>query len=248
MEEKRDDTKDGEAQWTTAGSPDGSVKIYPPTAAPGAKELVPEAMLCPSCGSVIFRGDFAAIGCQCGARPKPEAREVAPAAKMHELNNSKIPAAPGAKDGGSEASQAVRDDDPHICPTCGNTCRITHTNSACLPAPALDAGNVAPEDWNAYYRADRRDSAEPDLGGPKPGHMPTHSALLEMIGLADAGRCMACAGPLWNTGQSGCHGDCVVKFAERHPEYFKWKQRVQILALARKYLAGELGNAAGEER
>lgn len=29
-----------------------------------------------------------------------------------------------------------RDDDPHICPTCHNTCRITHTNATCLERAA----------------------------------------------------------------------------------------------------------------
>lgn len=71
-----------------------------------------------------------------------------------------------------------------------------------------------------------------------------HSTLLEMIGFADAGRCMACGGPLWSPSQSGCHGEhshggCVVKFAERHPEHLRWKQRMNVLVLARKYARGE---------
>jgi hypothetical protein len=93
---------------------------------------------------------------------------------------------------------------------------------------------------NAYYRSDRLESAEPDLGGPKPGHMPAHSTLLEMIGLADAGRCMACAGEHITLAElSKMHGGCPIKFAERHPEFALWKQRTQILELARKYYRPE---------
>jgi hypothetical protein len=84
--------------------------------------------------------------------------------------------------------------------------------------------------------------AAPD--GPSVLTPAVHSTLLEMIGFADAGRCMACGGPLWSPSQSGCHGEhshggCVVKFAERHPEHLRWKQRMNVLQLARKYARGE---------
>jgi len=85
-----------------------------------------------------------------------------------------------------------------------------------------------------------REEGEAAFGGPKPGHAPAHSTLLEMIGLADDNRCMACAGPVVHTFGLP-HADCVMVFSERHPEYFKWKQRTQILALARKIRTGELG-------
>jgi hypothetical protein len=70
-----------------------------------------------------------------------------------------------------------------------------------------------------------------------------HSTLLEMIGLANAGRCMNCRGEI-DTHVYRRHVECPVKFAERHPEYLQWKQRVQVLMLATKYANGELGKVS----
>jgi hypothetical protein len=59
-----------------------------------------------------------------------------------------------------------------------------------------------------------------------------------MIGLADAGLCMACAGEHRTLRDlSQMHSGCPIKFGERHHEYPRWKMRTQVLALARKLQA-----------
>lgn len=76
-----------------------------------------------------------------------------------------------------------------------------------------------------------------------PGDTPlVHSTLLEMIGFAATGRCMACGWPLKASADQGCvQGNCSFRPGEHNPEYPRWWQRTQILTLARKYLSGELG-------
>lgn len=95
-------------------------------------------------------------------------------------------------------------------------------------------------------------------GAAKGSEVPTplvHSTLLEMIGLADADLCMACCRPLyaWKTDIPAGESGCVIGECSFHPvpdraqtpadagEALRWKQRTQILTLARKYLSGELG-------
>ena len=68
-----------------------------------------------------------------------------------------------------------------------------------------------------------------------------HSTLLEMIGLAASGRCMACGWPVRDSPVKGCvQGNCAFRPGEHTPEYQRWRRRTQILTLARKYLSGEL--------
>ncbi|MBZ5700286.1 MAG: hypothetical protein LAN84_00405 [Acidobacteriia bacterium] len=63
--------------------------------------------------------------------------------------------------------------------------------------------------------------------------------LLEMIGLAAAGRCMACGWPLAASADQGCmQGNCSFRPDEHYRdaisehEALRWKQRTVILALA----------------
>jgi hypothetical protein len=73
-------------------------------------------------------------------------------------------------------------------------------------------------------------TAEPDL-----------STLLEMIGLADAGRCMACGWPIHNLDAKGCLlGNCSMRSTQPDEFAVRWKHRSQVLIRARKYLAGNL--------
>ena len=67
----------------------------------------------------------------------------------------------------------------------------------------------------------------------------TEYLALEMIGFAATGRCMACAAPIASHAY-GSHADCPVRFADRHNESLRWKQRTQILALARKFAEANL--------
>lgn len=66
--------------------------------------------------------------------------------------------------------------------------------------------------------------------------------LLEMIRLALAGRCMACGWPLDGNPDHGCdcQGNCSFRPGDRHQdaisehEAFRWRQRMEVLALARR--------------
>lgn len=153
---------------------------------------------------------------------------------------------------------------PGNCTSCNGELTIWHVCLACKARHEKEAQDANPTvvrlgAWLEHSRAhghlhvaipvDRAEElfelltknspAVPD--GPSVLTPAVHSTLLEMIGLADAGKCMACAGLLaLHTHPDGVHGECVIKFAERHPEFAWWKQRTQILTLARKYNRGEL--------
>jgi hypothetical protein len=59
--------------------------------------------------------------------------------------------------------------------------------------------------------------------------------LIEMIRLADTGRCMACGWPLVSSESRGCvTGNCSFRPQPHEDSYARWHERTQILALARK--------------
>lgn len=61
------------------------------------------------------------------------------------------------------------------------------------------------------------------------------AVLLEMIGLADSRRCMACGWPLESSEKRGCViGNCSFRPQEHDEAYPRWHERTQILVLARK--------------
>jgi hypothetical protein len=76
---------------------------------------------------------------------------------------------------------------------------------------------------------------------PKSAGLAHSSAvLLEMIGLADAGRCMACGWPLASSAERGCAtGNCSFRPQREEEPYLRWRERTGILVLARKLLAGK---------
>lgn len=72
-----------------------------------------------------------------------------------------------------------------------------------------------------------------------------HSTLLDMIGFAATGRCMACGWPVKESVDQGCvQGNCSFRPGERTPDYQRWWQRTQLLELARKYISGTLGKVS----
>jgi hypothetical protein len=84
--------------------------------------------------------------------------------------------------------------------------------------------------------------AAPD--GPPEFTPAVHSTLLEMVGFAAKGRCMACGWPVKASPVEGCvQGNCSFRPGEHSEEYQRWWQRTQLLTLARKYAAGEFGKA-----
>jgi hypothetical protein len=62
------------------------------------------------------------------------------------------------------------------------------------------------------------------------------AVLLEMIRLADAGRCMACGWPLDSSSlKRGCvTGNCSFRPQDHEEPYRRWMERTRILVLARK--------------
>lgn len=120
-------------------------------------------------------------------------------------------------------------------------------------APAADQVSSAVPSEEAAALGCRDSAVHPPRSGAVPGDTPlVHSTLLEMIGFAATGRCMACGWKLKPTAiaveDAGCvQGNCSFRPGEHNPEYPRWWQRTQILALARKYLKGELGKDAAAE-
>jgi hypothetical protein len=65
------------------------------------------------------------------------------------------------------------------------------------------------------------------------------SVMLDMILCVLEGRCMACSWPLSQSAERGCvQGNCSFRPGEHTPEYRSWKQRTDVLTLARKYYRG----------
>lgn len=61
------------------------------------------------------------------------------------------------------------------------------------------------------------------------------AVLIEMIRLADAGRCMACGWPLESSAARGCVlGNCSFRPQQDEEPYRRWMERTRILTLARK--------------
>lgn len=61
------------------------------------------------------------------------------------------------------------------------------------------------------------------------------AVLLEMIRLADEGRCMACGWPLESSMKRGCvTGNCSFRPQDHEEPYRRWTERTRILVLARK--------------
>lgn len=101
-----------------------------------------------------------------------------------------------------------------------------------LPPPTVDPLQKLPNE-----------EGEAKMFGPN-----HHSAMLEMIGFAATGKCMACGWPLNPEGKfpaKGClQGNCSFRPVEHTTEYSRWWQRTQILSLARKYVAGEVSRCS----
>lgn len=85
------------------------------------------------------------------------------------------------------------------------------------------------------------------------------SVMFDMILCVLEGRCMACSWPLAESAEKGCvQGNCSFHPGEHTIEYRSWKQRTDILTLARKYYrpaqvrkatnAGDVQDAAAGER
>jgi hypothetical protein len=92
----------------------------------------------------------------------------------------------------------------------------------------------------------KKSPAAPSEG--RPAFTPAvHSTLLEMIAFAEAGKCMACGRPLGDD-LAGCKlGNCSFQPYKADPrtavipgdEELHWRQRMNVLQLARKYARGE---------
>lgn len=67
------------------------------------------------------------------------------------------------------------------------------------------------------------------------------TTLLEMVGFAANGRCMACGWPLAESADKGCvQGNCSFRPSERDTEYGRWWTRTQTLTFAREYANGNV--------
>ena len=65
--------------------------------------------------------------------------------------------------------------------------------------------------------------------------------LLEMVGLAAAGRCMACSWPVVEAAQHGCvQGNCSYRPDPHAVGYARWWARTQALTFARLYASGQV--------
>lgn len=59
--------------------------------------------------------------------------------------------------------------------------------------------------------------------------------LVEMVRLADSGRCMACGWPLESSAARGCVlGNCSFRPQSDEQPYARWKERTEVLVFARK--------------
>lgn len=79
---------------------------------------------------------------------------------------------------------------------------------------------------------------------------PSNATLIEMVGFAATGRCMACGWPLKRDAPVGCEqGNCSFRPQAHEQEYTRWWMRTQVLTLARVLVSGGPGTAqtnAGE--
>lgn len=93
-----------------------------------------------------------------------------------------------------------------------------------IPSHAIPAQGANAAHQSRYYR---------------PAHLqefnPPPSTMLEMIGFAATGKCMACGWPLKNSPDEGCvQGNCSFRPGEHSSEYARWWARTQVLTLARR--------------
>ena len=177
------------ATGTTSSGPVPSSGLGACTGAPGAEEVVPEAVVAPpghEFDSLSIDRD-----CQCGFLSQPrlygvQARVEAWAAHLRELP------------------------------------KVITVNEARDRDGVLGPPVASPQEFTGMTV---------DFG----------MTLLEMVGLAAAGRCMACSWPVVEAAQHGCvQGNCSYRPDPHAVGYSRWWARTQALTFARLYASGQV--------